>query len=306
MTEKNSPVVDPELEPFLSALKTMPSGVPELREFLKTLTASAGLHPDAKEQFVPAPEGHSIRVLIFGGDRKEAGPGFLYIHGGAFVAGVAEMGQDWCVEAASQLGATVVSIDYRLAPETVHPGQVEDCYTVLKWMYDNAEELAIDRDRIGVGGGSAGGCLTAGVTLLARDRGEIPVAFQRIVAGTLDDRIECTRDPERFFGISWDDVQFAWRSLLGHEPGGPDVSCYAAPARASDLSGLPPTFIAVGELDPLMEQNVAYACQLAQANVQVELHVYPRAFHGFEITKARISQQMRATDLAAAKRALID
>ena len=305
----NSPlyVVDPQLEPLLEVLKSLPTDLQELRRFINSLVPPPPAHAAPQELFVPSPEGHSIRVLVFKGSTAAPGPGILHIHGGAFVAGAPELGQDWCAEVARELDATVVSVAYRLAPETRYPGQLDDCYTILKWMHDNAKLLAIDRARVSVGGGSAGGALAASLSLLARDRCEVPIAYQRIIAGALDDRVVYELDPDRVFGLGSEDILGAFRSLLGNEPGAPDVSCYAAAARATDLSRLPPAFIAVGALDPLMEQNVAYATRLAQAGVQVELHVYPRAFHGFEVAlSATISRELRQADISGLKRALLN
>ena len=187
---------------------------------------------------------------------------------------------------ASELGCVVVSVDYRLAPETPHPGPIEDCYAALKWMHAHADELGIDPARIAVGGESAGGGLAACLALLARDRGEIPLVFQLLIYPMLDDRTVTEAEPHPFAGaFIWtrDSNRFGWTSLLGCEPGGDEVSPYAAASRATDLKGLPPTFIAVGSLDLFLEEDLEYTRRLLRAGVSTELHIYPGAYHAFNM-----------------------
>jgi acetyl esterase/lipase len=200
-------------------------------------------------------------------------------------------------------------VDYRLAPETPHPGPVEDCYAALKWLYTHADELGVDPKRIAIGGASAGGGLAAALGLLTRDRGEVPLVFQLLIYPMLDDRTVTTTDPHPYTGeFIWtaEANRFGWRSLLGQEPGGPDVSPYAAAARAESLAGLPSTFISVGALDLFLEEDIEYARRLIRAGVPTELHVYPGAYHGFNLTAdAQVSQVAARDQLAALKRALI-
>jgi acetyl esterase/lipase len=202
------------------------------------------------------------------------------------------------------LGCVVVAPDYRLAPETIFPGAVEDCYAALKWLYANAAELGGDRDRIAIGGESAGGGLTAALALLARDRGEVPIIHQQLIYPMLDDRSPSSTHPYTGeFGWTRERNRFGWAALLGHAPGGPDTSPYAAAARAETLAGLPPTFIGVGSLDLFLEENVAYAMRLTEAGVPVELHVYPGAFHGSDLVSAARLTQKHARDQVEALRA---
>ena len=143
-----------------------------------------------------------------------------------------------------------VSVEYRLAPETSYPGPLDDCYSALRWTYDNADELGIDKERIGIYGLSAGGGLAAVLALLARDRGEIPVAFVLLDCPMLDDR---QRTPsiraEGLYVWGSGSNAFGWRSYLGALSGSDDVPAYAAAARATDLAGLPPTCVVVGSID---------------------------------------------------------
>jgi len=185
---------------------------------------------------------------------------------------------------------------------------VEDCYAALTWMATHAAELGVDPVRIAVGGASAGGGLAAGLTLLARDRGEVPVAFQLLIYPMIDDK-NATRSSEAFADAPmWgqQDNQKGWRAYLGDAAGGPNVSPYAAASRATDLTNLPPTYIAVGSHEVFLDEAVEYALRLAQAEIPVELHVYPRAFHGWDAIAptAAISQRFATDRDQALKRAL--
>ena len=208
-------------------------------------------------------------------------PCFFSIHGGGYVLGSYDMDDvrmdRWC----QQFSCVGVSVEYRLAPETPYPGPLEDCYTALRWTHDNAQSLDIDRTRIGIGGISAGGGLSAALALLARDRGELPVRFQLLECPMLDDRQSSPSSQLDGLAI-WtrESNTFGWSSYLGELSGRDDIPAYAAPARATDLAGLPPTFIAVGTVDGFRDEDIAYATRLNQANVPTELHVYPGLPHG--------------------------
>jgi triacylglycerol lipase len=209
---------------------------------------------------------------------------------------------------ASEQSCVVVSVDYRLAPETRHPGALEDCYAALEWVYRRAAELGVDRTRIAIGGESAGGGLAAALAILARDRGEVPVCFQLLDAPMLDDRTGSASEAHPFCGkFVWTPAsnRFGWRALLGVEPGGADVPAGAVPARTLDLSGLPATCITVGSLDLFLEEILEYTRRLSRAGVVTELHVIPGAYHGFPMAGASAPQvrqwlQLRADALARA------
>jgi acetyl esterase/lipase len=206
------------------------------------------------------------------------------IHGGGYVIGSYAMDDarfdNWC----PRLGIVGVSVEYRLAPETPYPGPLEDCYQGLKWVYDNAEKLGIDRNRIGIGGISAGGGLAAALALLARDRGEVPLAFQLLDCPMLDDRQQTPSSQLDGLAVwSRESNTFGWRSYLGDLFGTDDVPYTAAPARCRDLSGLPTAFVSVGTVDGFRDEDIDYALRLNQAGVPCELHVYPGACHGYQI-----------------------
>ncbi len=235
-------------------------------------------------------------------------PAILHVHGGGYVLGEATLDDIANRTLALTLGCAIFSVDYRLAPETAHPGPVEDCYAALNYVAANAGALRVDAARIGVMGESAGGGLAAALALLARDRGGPGLAFQHLIYPMLDDRTCVAADPHPFTGeFVWGVAQnrYGWAALLGQAPGGADVSPYAAAARATDLSGLPPAFIAVGALDLFLEENLEYARRLTRAGVPVELHVYPGAYHGFQLAPgAAVTEAANRDSVAALRRAL--
>jgi acetyl esterase/lipase len=234
-------------------------------------------------------------------------PAIVYVHGGGFVVGSVDAARVTCEELAERVGALVVSPRYRVAPEDPFPAAVEDVYAVLRWVASSAGELGVDPARIAIAGYSAGGGIAAGAVLMARDRGEVSLAFQAPTNACLDDR-HITPSSQAVRDIrTWhhDRARSQWASYLSRLPAD-DISPYAAPARATDLSGLPPAFLSVGDLDLLRDENLDYARGLAEAGVPTELHVYPGAFHGFEILlpDARISRDAVSALHAALRRAL--
>jgi acetyl esterase/lipase len=224
-------------------------------------------------------------------------PAMLRIHGGGYVLGSYDMDdptfEEWC----PRFGLVGVSVEYRLAPETPYPGPHEDCFRALRWMHDNAAQLGIDPARIGISGISAGGGLAAGVTLRARDEG-VPIAFQLLEAPMIDDRqITVSSQLDKLLVWSRGANTFGWKSYLGSVYGTDDIPVYAAPARATDLAGLPPTFVNVGGADGFRDEDIDYAMRLNGAGVPTELHVYPGGPHGYQMfqdsTIARRSQRDR-------------
>ena len=211
-------------------------------------------------------------------------PALLWIHGGGMVMGSPSASDLTVRNAVAHLGWPVVSVDYRLAPETPFPGPLDDCTAAFDWLAGAAGELGIDPARIGVVGESAGGGLAAGLALRCRDRAAAAPALQVLVYPMLDDRTVVRPDPSPHLGRDvWTPAlnRFGWSAYLGVEPGSAGVDPAAAPARIEDPAGLPPTFISVGALDLFLEEDVDYARRLARAGVPVELHVFPRTPHGF-------------------------
>ncbi|MET0379919.1 MAG: alpha/beta hydrolase [Spongiibacteraceae bacterium] len=211
-------------------------------------------------------------------------PALLWIHGGGYILGTADMSDERQSEMALRCHCVIVSVDYRLAPEHPYPAALNNCYAALEWLFASATKLSIDASRIAVGGASAGGGLAAAVALLARDRNEVNPTFQLLIYPMLDDRNTTRSSHDITDRRVWNRETnlIGWRAYLGEKIGKEDVSAYAAPARADNLQGLPPAFIAVGTLDPFLDEDIEYARRLSQFGVLTELHVYPGAFHGFD------------------------
>ena len=305
-------MVDPELRAFLDAFDVPEASAETLSQLRTTMAAPpAAAHPDVEvtERRVPGPPGApDVRVSVY--RPKTQGPprpALLWLHGGGFVLGNPELDDAYAKNAVADLDCVVVSVAYRLAPETPFPGAIEDCYAALTWLHAEAPALGVDTARLAVGGASAGGGLAAALALLARDRGQIPLVFQLLVYPLLDDRTVTTPAPDPYGGKrTWSlaSTRFFWTSLLGHEPGQAGETAYAAPARAEDLAGLAPAWIAVGSLDLHLEEDIEYARRLLQAGVPAELHVYPGAFHGFDAVKeATVSRTFERSRLGALRRA---
>lgn len=311
MTSKH--LVDPELAAILAYI---PSTV-LTRDNLNQIRAMSArpaadlpqfAHLSMSEHFVPGPEGApDVRILVcMPPSVQEAIPALLWLHGGGYVMGSADAEDIMVKTLVSEVGCAVVAVDYRLAPETPYPGSLEDCYAALRWVSTHASDLKIDPQRIAVGGSSAGGGLAAALALLARDRGEFSLMFQFLVAPMLDDRTCAADNPHPYTGeFIWtrEANRFGWTCLLGQEPGGHDISPYAAAARADTLDGLPATFINVGALDLFLEENMDYARRLIRAGVPTELHIYPGAYHGFRmVADAQVTQTAQRDQRNALKR----
>ncbi len=244
-----------------------------------------------------ADDGHRIPLRLYRPDRSRHGPLVVDIHGGGMIAGTLDQNEALLKSLSARAELTLLTPDYRLAPEHPDPAPVEDCYATVRWAAAHAAELGIDPARIAVMGGSAGGGLAAGVTLLARDRGGPAIARQLLIYPMLDDRTR-TADPEMAHALLWsvDDNVTGWDALLGAASGVDDVSSYAAPARATDLSNLPPAYIDVGGLDLFRDEDVAYATRLARSGVPTELHVLPGVPHAFDILAPGSAAAQRVLD----------
>lgn len=218
----------------------------------------------------------------------DAAPGAaaLYLHGGGMIMGLRELGALYDSSARGYVAASGVPmlvVDYRTAPEFPHPTPVEDCYAALVWLADHAPDLGVDPARLAVMGDSAGGGLAAAVCLLSRDRGGPAIAQQLLIYPMLDDRTSPpSAELEPFLTWTHDDNLTGWRALLGERAGTADVALHAAPARAADLSGLPPAYLDVGDLDLFRNEDLTYGYRLAEAGVPTELHLYPGCPHAFE------------------------
>jgi acetyl esterase len=295
---------DPELAPLVELL---PQGEWEdpveartgLDDVIGPMNAQVDLTGVAVEdRSIPGPAGApEIPVRIYSpAARSAAVPGLLDIHGGGFVVGTLDMEHGVAAQLVKALGVVVVAVDYRLAPEDPYPAGLEDCYTALRWMTANAAELGIDTDRVGVYGQSAGGGLAAGLALLARDRGGPALCFQFLGIPELDDRLE-TPSMVQFVDTPMWNRPNAIRSWAWYLGGATDVPIYAAPSRATDLTGLPPAYVTTMEFDPLRDEGILYALKMMQAGVPVELHSYPGTFHGSALFPAAGVSQRAAGEL---------
>ena len=236
---------------------------------------------------------------------NDDGARLLWIHGGGMIIGSARQDDFMCRQLAAAHDVTVVAVDYRLAPEHPFPTPLEDCHDALVWL---ADQPGVDRERIVIAGASAGGGLCAGLALMARDRGVVSPCFQALVYPMLDDRTAVNPAKKGTALRVWDNGanHLGWASYLAQEPGAGGVSAYAAPARATDLTGLPPAWIGVGTSDLFHDESVAYAKALVAAGVDVDLHISPGAYHASELVSrsAEVSKAFVASRAAAFDRAL--
>ncbi|KAL0940494.1 alpha beta hydrolase fold-3 domain-containing protein [Colletotrichum truncatum] len=214
-------------------------------------------------------------------------PAVLFLHGGGMVVGNGFLGLEFYCQVAKELDAVIISVEYRLAPEHPAPAPQDDCFAALKWVAENVAVLGIDASRLMIAGVSAGGGLAAGVALKARDAGGPKLCAQLLTYPMLDDR-DKTVSKRQFLreeGLyDSTDNNFAWSCVLGDKQGSSEgVDYYVAPARATDLSGLPPAYIDVGTADPFRDEDVAYATKLCECGVQTDLHMWSGGYHGFDI-----------------------
>ncbi len=259
---------------------------------------------------IPVGKPHpDVPIYVINAKADTSRPAILHTHGGGYVTGSAEASVRQMQELAAKLDCVVVTVEYRLAPETAYAGSMEDNYAGLKWLHANAASLGVDPARIAVMGESAGGGHAAILALVARDRGEVPVCFQCLIYPMLDDRTGTTRKVQPWVGqLIWTPMQnrFGWESFLGARPGGAKAPKYAVPARMADLKGLPPAFIGVGTLDLFCDEDIDYAQRLNNAGSSTELVVVPGAFHGFDgialMAKARLGTWFEGVKLNALRR----
>ena len=285
--------MDPEIAAVLGNFPVLDlSDIPAARQahMARRAVANAGVAPSPtvirQDHFVPGRGGApDVRVRHYR-PASQSGvlPCLYWIHGGGHVLGQIEQDDVAMDRLVDSVGCAVVSVDWRRPPEHPFPAPMDDCYAGLAWTYRTAAELGIDPGRIAVGGASSGGGSAAGLALLARDHGELPVCFQLLIYPMLDDRNVTPASVALTDPRVWNRTsnQIGWHAYLGDAVGTGQVSPYAAPTRATDLSGLPPAYLAVGDLDLFIDEDLEYAQRLQQADVPVELHVYPGAIHGFD------------------------
>ena len=296
--------MDPELEAFLALFPPaqLRDPIAERKNFAELAAAipvpdTSGI--DIEDRIVPADP--DVPVRIYRPHGAEAA--IVWLHGGGFVMGDLDTEHPWAVRIADGSGVTVISVGYRLAPENPFPAALDDAYAVLKWTAEHAVELGVDPARIAVGGHSAGGGLAAALALRARDDHGPAIYFQLLNQPGLDDRQE-TWSARTFTDTPWmnrDKVSHSWQHYLG----GASATPYAAPSRATDLSGLPPTYIATAEFCPNRDEGLDYAMRLLRSGVPVEAHQWSGTFHGSQaILSAEVSQRQLAEVAAVLRRAM--
>jgi len=309
--------VNPELRPAARQIQAMSAKFPPpaaetlvpWRKFVSGFGAAAAATPPVSKLAIKGPPGApDVTIFVINAKPGAARPAILHMHGGGFVGGSAESSVRQLQDLAATLDYGIVTVEYRLAPEATYAASVEDNYAALRWLRDHAAEVGIDPARIAVMGESAGGGHAALLAIAARDRGEIPLAFQMLIYPMLDDATGSTRLPPGAIGkIGWDAKAnaFGWRSFLGQEPGGAKVPAKAVPARTASLAGLPPTFIGVGSIDLFVDEDVDYARRLIDAGVATELLVVPGAFHGFDgiAPATAVARQFAALKISALQQA---
>lgn len=299
-----NPTIDPELEAFIPSFPPADLTDPvTARKNLAELAAAAPT-PDTsameiEDRTVPADS--KVPVRIYRPQRAQGA--IVWLHGGGFVMGDLETEHPWAVRVASSSTAVVISVAYRRAPEHRFPAALDDSYAVLTWTAEHATELGIDASRIAVGGHAAGAGLAAAVALRARDQQGPPIRFQLLNQPELDDRQE-TWSARHFTETPFmtrEKVAASWQHYLGSAPASP----YAAPARAADLTSLPPAYVTSAEFDPNRDEAITYALRLLQAGVPVDLHQWPGTFHGSQaILSADVSRRQMAELADVLRRAL--
>jgi acetyl esterase/lipase len=298
--------IDPELEPLLPLFPPADLTDPvtarkNLAELASAVPAADTTGMQIEDRRVPADPDVPVRVYR----PHHAQGAIVWLHGGGFVMGDLETEHSWAARLAADSSAVVISVGYRRAPENRFPAALDDSYAALAWAAKHAAELGIDPERISVGGHAAGAGLAAAVTLRARDQKGPPIRFQLLNQPELDDRQE-TWSARHFTDTPFmtrTKVAASWRHYLGSASASP----YAAPARATDLSGLPPAYITWAEFDPNRDEAITYALRLLQAGVPVELHHWPGTFHGSQaILSAQVSQRQISELAATLRRALAE
>jgi acetyl esterase/lipase len=297
---------DPEVA---AVLELMPdevelSNLHEARAWLDRMVPTLPPDPRLHRRELEIPgfgDAPDVRILLFEPvERVRPTPGIVYIHGGGFVLGSAETEAAGAANLAAELGVVVASVDYRLAPEHPYPAGLDDCFATLTWL---SSQEGIDTNRIAVFGNSAGGGLSAALALRARDNGGPALCFQFLGIPDLDDRMETPSMRDYVDTPMWNrpSAELSWQWYLGDDRS--NVSPYASPGRATDVAGLPPTYVSVAQFDPLRDEGIAYAQRLAHADVPVELHMYAGTFHGSMLaTGAWVSARQNRESIVVMRR----
>ncbi|KAH8811119.1 alpha/beta hydrolase [Xylogone sp. PMI_703] len=295
MSSSNAPPFDDELAPIFANIpfapvKTLPD-ILHARAITSALTASDIIKSrdiSCKDVTIPGQAGDITLSILRSSNpsntSKSPLPAVYFIHGGGMFAGNRFWGVEVLLDWIETLNVALITVEYRLGPENKYPAALEDCYSGLLWTHENSQDLEIDPARILLAGMSAGGGIAASLALLLRDRNGHKLCGQLLMCPMLDDRgqtVSC-KQYSSVGTVSQESNETGWKSILGDRCGTSDVSIYAAPARATDLSGLPSAFVDVGSAELFRDEDVAYASTLWASGVQAELHVWPGGWHGFD------------------------
>lgn len=238
-----------------------------------------------EEKYIEREDGTALRICVYSPkEKKENVPGLLWIHGGGYGLGAPEQDFSFVESFVKESGCVVVAPDYTNSLVAPYPAALNDCYSALLWLKENGEAYGMRSDQIFVGGNSAGGGLCAAVTLMARDKGEINIAFQMPLYPMIDDRM-ITPSSQNNDAPIWNTKsnELGWKLYLGDAYGTDSVSKYAAPARETDYSGLPPTLTYVGDIEPFTDETLQYVENLKKAGVGVQFRLFEGCFHGFDL-----------------------
>lgn len=284
--------LDPALRPLVEAFPPIDLSCETLAGFRTALTEMSVMpegstHTDVPIEVLTIPGGgaaaQTLRCLLYRPVQRTSAGALLHVHGGGFVMGTPEMDAARNIEVARATGCTILSVDYRLAPEHPHPAGLEDCHAALVWLAAQAQSLGLPPGRIGVIGESAGGGLAAALALLVRDRHSLALACQVLIypmlvppGQSIDAAVRDTRTGRYIWTRTSN--SYAWSAYLS----GAAVDRATVAGLAVDVAGLPPAFLAVGELDLFVHDNLAYVGRLLVAGCPVEAHLYPGAIHGFD------------------------
>ncbi len=266
--------------------------MPTVRKYVKPLNMVY------RERFISTPDNPNLRLCICNSmNSKPDAVGLLWIHGGGYAIGTPEQDFSFMESFIAAANCVIISPDYRLSLDAPYPAAINDCYQSLLWLKEHAAELGIRDDQIFVGGDSAGGGLTASVTLMARDKGEVNVAFQMPFYPMIDDRM-ITASSQNNDAPVWNtrSNEVGWKMYLGDLYGTDEVPVYAAPSRETDYSGLPATYTFVGDIEPFCDETQEYITNLRNAGVPAEVDVYPGCFHAFDLLchKSEVAQKAKA------------
>jgi acetyl esterase/lipase len=284
-------LVDPELLKSVDnvhSLAPTKESLPQLRIDLAKFQSTAPPAPGVvvEERLIPRIDGSFLRVLVYLPNIIIRTGGMLWFHGGGMIMGTADQYNAQSSYFAHRFGCVVVAVDFRLAPENPYPDGLNDCYLALNWLHENANKFNLPKTKIAVAGESGGGSLAAALSLYARDKGEPNISAQFLQYPMLDDRTGTPEEIDPLPNVGeflWQapSNRFAWGAVLGHEPGTLIPPIYSTPGRVENLSGLPSTYLYVGNLDLFLGECLRYVQNLLRNSVPVELHLYKGAYHGF-------------------------